>query len=138
MDLSLLRQKSEAFIADMDFHIATAFEQNENNLVKLNVNQMLKSKTSKDSTITPKYSAKYEDFKGFPNPNLNLDGNFQKEMFLSVSEKEHFFGSFDFKTPFLTERYSEDIFGIAPSNIAKERKLVGKSLLKLYESKVFL
>ena len=137
MDIKKLAQAAQAWNNNQDLLIAKAIQDSEKELVQLNRNQMLKSKDAKDTTIKPKYSAKYADFKGFDNPNLKLSGDFQKDMFLEVDTKHFFLESFDFKSPFLTGRYSDDIFGIAPSSLLAARLVTNSNYLRRYINKVW-
>lgn len=136
MDLKKLSAKAAAFNAAIDLHEATAIQQSEKVLVELNRSQMLQSKDATDATITPAYSKGYAALKGFSNPDLKATGNFQKDMFLIAGPKEWFINSIDWKSPELSAKYSEDIFGIAPSNREKAEIEVSNHLYRLFKEKV--
>lgn len=143
MDLKKLADQARAFNANIASHQATAIQQSEKVLVDLNRSQMLSSKTSKDSPITnlqtgsTTYSPSYAAYKGFNNPNLKDTGDFQKDMFLVASNSEWFINSIDWKSPSLTARYGDDIFGIAPSNKDKAIDEASKNLIELERQKVW-
>ena len=132
MDISRLRQQSNQFIANMDGWIELAVMSNADSLVGLNIKQMLSSKLANDGAITPKYSKAYAKRKGFSDPNLRLKGDFQNDMDISVTKNKYSITSLDYKTPFLTKRYTEKIFGIAPSNQSEAQRLNDEKLASLY------
>ena len=139
MDITALGKRARNFNRNIKLFQAIAVKNSEEELVNLNRDQMLKSKTSKGALIKPKYSEKYSRFKGFPNPNLKLSGDFQGEMFLETNENkgEFFISSFDPKITFLTDMY-KNIFGIAPNNIVKASKKATSEFIKLYMDTVWI
>ena len=136
MTVSELRKKSNAFVRDLDLNILLAVEAVEEEIVDLNRGQMLSSTRSDGQAITPEYSPAYAARKGFSAPNLKLTGDFQSEMDLIVEGNEYIITSFDFKTPFLVDKYGAAIFGITVANQAKAQNLTARSLTRLYRRKV--
>ena len=127
-----MRQQSNQFVANMDEWIELAVMSNADDLVGLNIRQMLNSKLANDGAIMPKYSPAYAKRKGFSDPNLYLKGDFQADMDISVTKDKYNITSLDFKTPFLTKRYTEKIFGIAPSNQKEAQRLNDHKLVSFY------
>ena len=136
MGISEIRAKSNKFVANLDAMIGAALESVADEFVALNVSQMQDSKRADDATITPKYSPKYAAFKGFPNPNLKLTGMFHKRMYFATTGKMFFLSSEDEKMPGLVDRYSEKIFGIAPSRQSKGQETAQNAIVKLYNREV--
>lgn len=142
MDLTKLARNAQAWNDNEDAEIQQAIKDSEKELTKLNRGQLLKSKDSKDKALTHKSTGKttltpaYARKTGKRKPNLFLEGKFQSSIFLTVGIKEHSFGATDFKTPFLTNNYGQ-IFGIAPSNEARETKIASQNYLNNYQRKVW-
>jgi len=136
MGISEIRAKSNKFVANLDAMIGAALESVADEFVALNVSQMQDSKRADDATITPKYSPKYAAFKGFPNPNLKLTGMFHKKMYFSSNGRMFFINSEDEKTTALASRYSEKIFGIAPSRQSKGQEIAQNAVAQLYNREV--
>ena len=123
-------------MANLDAMIGAALESRADEFVKLNVEQMQDSKRADDATITPKYSPGYAAFKGFSNPNLKLTGSFHKRMFFATDGRTFFLSSDDEKMPSLVGRYSDTIFGIAPSRKEKGQAVALGAVSELYNKMV--
>jgi hypothetical protein len=95
---------------------AIAGEKNKEELADLNVSQMDKGLLSTGSKIVPDYSPGYAAFKGFSTPNLKLEGDFHSGVFVERKGDRLLFDSKDSKTGKLEDKYTSDIFGIAPNN----------------------
>lgn len=145
-ELTGLKERSNAFVRDLNVWISIAVADNERLMVDLNREQMRNSRLSTGQPISPPYSDAYAKKKGKREPDLFGKGIFQKEMFAQTNENNgtYFFGSFDFKAGFLssprtaTNRsgYGKDIFGLMPSNKVKVVPKASKSLLILWQKNV--
>jgi len=119
-------------VANLDMFIAEALDEKGQAFADINKMQMLESKRSDEATITPRYSPNYAKRKGFQNPNLKLTGDFQDDMFFQTDGREFFITSSDVKMPWLVDRYSEKIFGIAKSKAHIAQAIALSSLARLY------
>lgn len=97
---------------------------------------MQDSKRADDATITPPYSRGYAAMKGFSNPNLRLTGDFHEAMFFATDGDMFFLSSTDPKMPMLIDKYSEKIFGIAPSRQDAGQQIALQAVSKLYNKYV--
>lgn len=140
MTISELRQRSNAFVSDIETYIAMAIEGNDE-LIRLNQLQMKASKDSKDAplinkntgsaSLSPAYAAK----KGKSTPDLLDTGEFQDSMDLIYNEpSEWYITSFAEHTQHLIAMYGQDIFGIA--NKRKAQEITTKRLRELYINNV--
>ena len=120
--------KVSQFVDNLSAILDYAVQSSDNELVFLNKQQMLQSKLSDDTSILPEYSASYAAFKGFSKPDLKLTGDFQSEMFLIADNGQFQIASTDYKTPLLVNKYSENIFGIAPSNTEKAKAITTQKI----------
>lgn len=136
MGIHAIAQKAREINQNIDLLVVHAVKNKEKNLVNINRSQMLNHKRADDKTIFPKYSPSYASFKGFKDPNLKLTGDFQKDMFLETKGNEFYISSKDGKTLKLIMQYSEDIFGIAPSNKPKAQQISVKELSRIYYKKL--
>lgn len=92
--------------------IVETLEENSPQMVQANQLQLLASQNALGKSITPEYSPNNQKKKGFKNPNLFDTGAFQKAIKTTVRGSEIEFTSTDFKTPKLTTKYGEEIFGL--------------------------
>ena len=138
MTINKLRKRSNEFVRNIDVHIAIAVQDSEPEIIKQNTRQMLNSELSDGSPILPKYSDAYAKRKGFRNPNLRLSGDFQNDMFLTTNENDrtYFVSSLDFKTPFLVEKYTLNVFGLTDKSLKVVRPVATKKLAEFYKQKV--
>ena len=139
MDILRISERARDYNANIGLHRAIAVQDSEKVFVDLNIKQMLNSKDSMDELIVPEYRKRYARFKGFPNPNLKLRGDFQDSMFMITNENEgtYFISSFDPKMPLLVARYGEPIFGIAPSNENKASSEASNNMFNNYVDEVW-
>ncbi len=139
MDILRISERARDYNANIGLHEAIAVQDSEKVFVDLNIKQMLNSKDSNDELIEPEYSENYRRFKGFPNPNLKVSGDFHEGTFLITNENEgtYFMSSFDHKMPLLVARYGEPIFGIAPSNESKATREASKNMFNNYVREVW-
>lgn len=98
--------------------------------------QMMVSMRADGKLIQPEYSESYAKKKGHEFPDLFLTGDFQGSMFFVTDGVEFFLTSNDEKTNSLTDRYGENIFGIAPDNQPAARSLSLRALARLYNKMV--
>ena len=131
-----LRKRSNEFVRNINLHKATAIETNDRELVKINQDQLQSSKLADDKDITPLYSQPYARKKGYSKPDLYVNGYMYSEMQTTVNENDdtHEIVSFAPYTKYLY-RYGK-IFGIAPSNFVRARKLTLTTLKGLWNSLV--
>ena len=142
--LSELNNRYQAFVSNMNLHIAEAIMVNDNELTDMNKKQMLASVDSNNSPFVHKktgstlLSPAYARQKGKSKPNLFDTSSFQRNMFLTVNElnSTYFITSDDEKTGFLIANYGIEIFGIFDKQKAKE--LNAASFKRLFEQKVLL
>jgi len=139
--LNELTIRHNAFVNNMNVHIAESIDSVETSLVNMNKAQMLSSKNSKDNPLIHKstgsefltntYAIKTRKSK----PNLFLKGTFQNLMFLQVNENNltYFIDSLDSKSGILTENYGLDIFGIPRQRNAEAKQLTGKAFATRYK-----
>lgn len=116
--------------------IGAALETRADDFVRLNVSQLQDSKRSDDATITPPYSRGYAAVKGFRDPNLKLTGDFHEAIFFATDGDTFFLSSTDPKMPMLVDRYSDAIFGIAPSRREDGKQVALEAVSKLYNEYV--
>lgn len=119
-------------MANLEGFIAEALDEKGQSFADINKMQMLESKRSDEATITPRYSPNYAKRKGFSNPNLKLKGDFQADMFFQTDGREFFITSSDDKMPWLVDRYSEKIFGIAPSKAHIGQEIALSSIARIW------
>lgn len=139
--LNDLTIRHNAFVQNMNVHIANSIESVEAQLVNMNKAQMLASKDSKDKPLIHKstgsdfltnlYAIKTRKSK----PNLFLKGTFQNLMFLQVNENNltYFIDSEDEKNGILTENYGLEIFGIPTKRNNDAKKLTGTAFKTTYK-----
>jgi len=113
-----LRLRSNAFVANLDDHVADVIEHNEQ-LLQLNKGQLKASKTAKGGDLvnsltgSPFYSPAYAKKKGYKNPDLFVTGQFYRDMDIQMNTtKNWFITSFAQVTKHLLTMYGSDIFGI--------------------------
>ena len=134
MGINQIRKQSNAFVRNLEVHISQSIENVSDDIVDLNRKQMLRGKRSDEQKIVPKYSKRYAKRKGFTTPNLKLEGDFQDDMDLIVNENqgEVVITSFDYKNPFLVNRYTDKIFGIPKTKQQTARTWTLGQLARLY------
>lgn len=91
----------------------------EQRILNQNKSQLQQGKTSGNQKITPEYSPKYAEFKGFRTPNLYLTGEFYSEFVLQEQSGVFHFGSADWKSQILIDKYGIEIFGLTDENMAE-------------------
>ncbi len=134
MTLEELAKRSDDYVKKIEFYKVSAVKNSEEFLIELNKQQLSESKLSTGGTITPPYQEFYADFKGFPNPDLEVTGAFKRGMNLIVRIGRYFISSTDVKTPSLVNKYSVFIFGVFKKNLAMGRTT--RELSKSYRKNV--
>lgn len=108
--------------------------------IDLNTSQLLQGKDSKDEALKPYRSEQYALFKRVLNPlgvtDLRLKGGFYRGIFLHADKFPVSFDSADYKTPILTEKYGNDIFGLDKKDKAIYAQDIGPEVRKLMRSLV--
>lgn len=139
--LNDLTIRHNAFVQNMNVHIANSIESVETQLINMNKGQMLSSKDSKDKPLThkltnsPLLSPLYAIRENKSKPNLFRKGTFQNLMFLQVNENNltYFIDSLDEKNGILTENYGLDIFGIPVKRYPDAKILTGAAFKNTYK-----
>jgi len=128
------RKKSNAFVRDLDLHIADVIEDSKETIIKLNQKQLQESKLATGQSITPLYSAAYAKRKGYNKPDGYLTGEMYREMDVITNESAKTYGvvSFAEHTRFFVDRYKE-VFGVMPTNRPTAQSVAVPKLLRLYE-----
>lgn len=85
-------------------------------MIKANWKQLDEGKKNDDNPITPFYSPSYAKFKGFSIPNLKLKNDFRNSIDVDFRQSEMTWGASDEKTPFLLDKYSDDVLGLTKDN----------------------
>lgn len=96
-------------------------KKNESEALDLNLNQLFSGKDSQGEEITPAYTPftqMIKQSKGQPTDRVTLkdEGNFYNSFFLQADKFPVLFDASDLKTPQLTEKYGEQIFGLDKQN----------------------
>ena len=129
MNILELQRKYNDFVANIDNEIEQAVATVEYLLLDLNREQMKNRQVDKfDKPIEPEYSPFWRNAKNLTNPNLYLTGSFQNKLVMSMRGNEYLIKSTDYKNDKLTRKYSENIFGIAPSNRQKAYTITNKAI----------
>ena len=138
-----LKQRSNAFIANLDQHITQAVMDNEKEIIAMNQEQLLAGKTSKGAKIgrlrSPLYAREKIDRGGiapFGDVDLFNTGAFQSKMMLWTNGKTYEIGSSDSKEADLMGKYGAEIFGLMPTFQEDAQQLTSESLSKSYKSLV--
>lgn len=138
-----LRLRSNAYVRNLQANITNVLESNPVNeqLIILNQEQFLKSrnvlgqplvnKSTGKTTLTPAYARRT----GKTKPNLFEKGIFQDSMFMFVpNDREYLIGAKE--RQYLNGNYGGSIFGIAPSNQPKAKRITTKGIGQDYKQKV--
>ena len=148
MTISELRIRSNNFVANLDTHIKSVVEGVDANgndaLQALNRDQLRNSTLATDQKIIETYSLGYDAYKKKEYPasygkgevNLLLTGELYYKMKIEVTGNSY---KIDAKVPYVAElknKYTTDIFGIAPSNQDKAKAITTPLLAMKYKSLV--
>lgn len=132
-----LRMRSNSFVTNLQSYIESIVDDNQR-LLDLNRKQLrVEHKTAKDKPITPPYSSWTASLKGFRTPDLYDTGELQRTLVIEATKDGHYYisGTTDY-TGSLMERYTEDIFGIAPSMQKEAQSITAAELRDLYQKTV--
>lgn len=135
-ELDIFINKIKELSIELPALVTQAAKNVEAELADLNVSQMNEGILSTGGKITPQYSNAYANFKGFKTPNLKLEGDFHSGVFADAKTDYIEFDSTDYKTEKLEDKYSSNIFGIAPKNEQKQADLEDPYLLILIDKKL--
>jgi len=137
MTLSEFRKRSNAFVANLDYHIGEVVDHNKK-LIQLNTDQLEESKTSKGGALintktgSAYYSIPYGKKKGYTKPDLFVDGSFYKSIDILFNEpKEYVMLGYASVTKYLVEMYTQDLFGI--NNKAKAMAETTRGMSERYK-----
>lgn len=107
-------------------------------MAELNRQQMLKGQAATGQPIRPEYAPSTRKRKGFSTPNLYEKGDFQKDLFADVRSDSILFDSADRKTPWLTDRYGERIFGLTEESKDVIKDAAGEKFINRAKNEVRL
>lgn len=118
-----------------------AILRHENQILDLNRRQMFAGNDANDNAITPEYTpfTKFlKDEKGqpFDRVTLNDTGAFYQSMFLQPFDNGFEFEATDSKTDDLKEKYGENIFGIAESDLDDAAEIIKETLIDTYANEL--
>lgn len=132
-----LRKRSNAFVRDIDLHVAAVIESSSSIIVKLNQKQLKESKLTTGQSITPLYSSAYAKRKGYKKPDGYLSGEMYREMDTIANETNNtwFVTSFADHTRYFVDRYKK-VFGLTKENQKNAQKVTVPKLKRLYEKLV--
>jgi len=144
MSIAELRKRSDSFVNNIDAIIERVVNFN-SDLEQLNKDQLKDSRLSNDSAIIPDYSPGYAAWKsqmfrssfGDGRVNLFLTGDLYNNMDIKVRGKQYEITSTVPYVRQLSVKYSDKIFGIAPSNQQKAYR-VTNSLIAIEYKKLVL
>lgn len=139
-----IRVRSNRYVANLQANIISVLESKpvSEKLITLNQEQFLKSRnalgqplvnrSTGKTTLTPAYARKT----GKTKPNLFEKGIFQDSMFMFVpNDKEYFINAK--RRLYLSGNYGGSIFGVAPNNEPKAKRVTHKAIGQDYKRKVF-
>lgn len=129
MEIDELKKRSNAFVRGLDSYMEMAVQEVAPDLVQLNRDQMLASKTATDKTLTPTKADGSIS-------RLFISGDFQQDMQLQTRGDDFDISSGVFYTEKLIGLYGDDIFGIAPSKENKAQILTTNEMIKLFNRNV--
>ena len=143
MTISELRVRSNNFVANLNGHIKDVVSLNEK-LEQLNKDHLLKSKLSNDASISPAYRKSYSNWKRFNypgsfgdgKPNMFLTGDMFDNMELVSDGVNYEIESLVSYSANLIDKYSDKIFGVAPSNQDKAYAITTPLLAQKYNTLV--
>jgi len=143
MKISELRKRSNKFVSELDSIIEKAVNYNED-LEQLNKQQLKASKLANDQSISPKYSPGYAAWKSMMYPqsfgdgkvNLFLTGDMYNNMEIKAKGREYKIISMLPYVAGLIRKYSDKIFGIAPSNQTKAKEITSNLIAMEYKKRV--
>jgi len=135
-ELDIFINKIKELSIELPTLVTQAAKNVEAELADLNVSQMNEGILSTGEKITPQYSNAYANFKGFKTPNLKLEDDFHSGVFADAKTDYIEFDSTDYKAEKLEDKYSSNIFGIAPKNEQKQADLEDPYLLILIDKKL--
>lgn len=136
MKLHELRLRSDAFIANINQKIEDSILFAEADVLNLNREQMKERQIDSNDDNLPEYSPTWKSIKGLKYFNLFDTGDFQKKMKLSVKYPIYAITSSDWKRDKLLKKVGERMFGIAPSNWGKSKRITFKAFFRKYQSEV--
>lgn len=128
-----LRIRSNRFVENINLYIQDVVDDNQQ-LLDLNREQLKhEHKTKKDQPISPEYSPRTAELKGFRTPDLFDTGEMQRTLTISATNDMNYYidATVDYGQS-LVSRYSEDIFGIAISKQSKAKEITTKLLAAIY------
>lgn len=126
--------KHHNFTENIQSYVEGIIDDNQD-LLNLNREQLEEEhKTAKDKFISPKYSKNYAKKKGFTIPDLYYSGDMFKAMTIEAKGERFEINSGVDYAPSLIDKYSSDIFGIAPTKQPKAKQIVTIELAKQYKS----
>lgn len=116
---------------------------NENEILDANTEQLFKGELSTGAEIKPPYSfltQQIKEYKNQPTDRVTLkdEGEFYQKFTLIADKFPVLFDSNSFKTPKLTEKYGDDIFGLNQKNVDELVQTIKPEVQAFYASLVRL
>ena len=126
---------------NLDLLMEDAIRANEDNINKLNREQLEKGINSEGQKITPKYKSdvyakrkqKLNSLPSFGTPDLKITGNLHDEIGVIVEGRDVFINSFDPKVKFKSIKQYDNLFGLTKENKSKNRNINNRTLVKLFK-----
>lgn len=122
---------------DIQLMLESAVEINTDVIIDLQNQQLDESKTSKGSSILPKYSEEYAKRKGFSSPDLKLSGDWRSEITVIIDGQDYYIISYDEKSAFLLPKY-ENLLGLNSDSKDVIRPIVTNSFAQMYKHAINL
>lgn len=139
--IRLLKERSNAFVQNIDKHIKTVIDANEKRLLILNQNQLKKHTDKKSSPLINKrtgselLSPAYAKRTGKKRPDFKLTGNLFRNMYLIIQTPDEYkISSQTAYTEHLVNNYGDDAFGVGDKK--KAYSITVPALRRLYERTV--
>jgi len=138
-----LRERSNAFVSNLDSHIASIVNFNVD-LEELNRKQLRESKLADGKPITRPYSRRYAMWKQFYYPqsftgkvNLFLTGTLYESLEIRAKGKNEY--SINTDVPYAGDLYDKygNFLGIAPENYPEAQEITSNLLAEKYKQLVF-
>ncbi len=135
--------KKEGSIANQEQAILKIVRQNAAIALDMNIAKLMEGKDNQNNEIVPPYSpltVKIKKAKGQPYDRVTTrdEGEFHQKFTLLAEEWPIQFDSLSLKTPKLTLKYGDDLFGLVPNDKAEFAQEIKPDVQEFYHSLVKL
>ncbi len=141
--VSEIAERLNDYVSNLDANIKEAIEGVGTDILDINRFQMLSSKGADDRALinnrtgNPKLSKQYARRQRKEYPNIYVNGDYQKDMFIEITNKDKYLISSRHKlVEYLPVQY-ENLHGIAPSNRDEAYKITTPAIAEHMRKKVF-